>query len=172
MYHSYVRSDHFSAKSTDTRARHRPLTRKEEGVQHRPDHLSHYTLTNNGEVVFLAVGMVLEDCLEELFDISFSGAELCLLTSYYLKFCNCLVIRVGPAGPTLTTLFKASIPFRYYVWAQVGPLPSCYLKSSELGFFRLPGACPGSRPRPSSVGCSRALVAAGVRGERTSLASE
>jgi hypothetical protein len=91
--------------------------------------------SNNEEVVFLAVGMVLEDCLKELFDISFSGAELCLSTSYYLKFCNCLVIRVGPSGPTSTTLFKASIPFRYYVWAQLGPLSSCYLKSSELGLL-------------------------------------
>jgi hypothetical protein len=75
-----------------------PLLQDEEGVQPRPDQLRHYTLIPI--MVFLAVGMVLEDCLEELFDISFSGAELCLSTSYYLKFCDCLVIRVGPSGPT------------------------------------------------------------------------
>ena len=90
------------------------------------------------EVVFLAVDMVLEYCLKELFDISFSGADLCLSTSYYLKFCNRLVLRVGPAGPTLTTLFKASIPFRYYEWAHLGPLSPCYLKSFELGTSSFP----------------------------------
>ena len=104
-----------------TRARRRPLTRKEEGVQHRPDRLRHYILnqTNNGEVAFLAVNLVLEDCLKELFDISFSGAELCLSTSYYFKVLQPSGntsgpewARVGPSGPTSTMLFKFLIPFR------------------------------------------------------------
>jgi hypothetical protein len=70
------------------------------------------SFTNNGEVAFLAADMVLEGRLEESVDISFSGAELCLSTSYYLKFCECLVIRLGPSGPTTIMLFKFLIPFR------------------------------------------------------------